>query len=347
MIDASGRLFETRSLTRARSDLRTCADLNKYEDSNLTNTTVSEQRDNRKHAHQNEHKRDAGSHRLAADRSSSASPSARAGFSEANGGGETETRRLGDAPRRADGTGWSDAELQCCDVPNSTLARAAASLEIWMVGSAGCTWSCLWCCWFWCCCTCSWCCCCCSWWNWLVATDSETESDDGAATESSGCVADVLRPNDHSPGKPPCMGSDELRGGRTVADASEVPPAGACANEENDDNDDKPAPAFAFAFPFAKGAKGTSPLSELDPMSAGVEAGSADDAGPPATVANDSVVEMPRGTLVDVDRYDSLDRRDSTETARPVLACAAPGTDSDGVPHVYAGSVSAALPALA
>jgi hypothetical protein len=130
------------------------------------------------------------------------------------------------------------------------------------------------------------------------------------------------------------MGSDELRGGRTVDDASEVTPAGACANEENDDNDDKAAPAFAFAFPFAKGAKGTRPLSELDPMSAGVEAGSADDAGPPATVANDSVVEMPRGTLVDVDRYDSLDRRDSTETARPVLACAAPGTDNDGAPHV-------------
>lgn len=142
----------------------------------------------------------------------------------------------------------------------------------------------------------------------------------------------------------PCMGSDELRGGRTMDDASEVTPAGADGNEANDE----PAPVFAFVFPFAKGAKGTRPLSEFDPMSAGVDVGSADEdaAGPPATVANDSVVEMPRGTLVDVDRYDSLDRRDSIETARPVLACAVLGTDSDGAPHVYADSVSAALTAL-
>ena len=54
-----------------------------------------------------------------------------------------------------------------------------------------------------------------------------------------------------------------------------------------------------------------------------------------------SRVEMPRGMLA-VDRYDSLDRRDSGEMARS--ECPKAGTDSDGAPHMYAGCELMALP---
>ena len=70
------------------------------------------------------------SHRLAAAEPSSPA-GAPSGRSDASDGRNAEADGVGDGPLRAwPKPGMGNAEPLCCDAPNSTLARAAASLDI-------------------------------------------------------------------------------------------------------------------------------------------------------------------------------------------------------------------------